>query len=52
MIDNRPAGELSDAELAHELRSLDAEIERSDRFESLFEEACARLEGRDADEHE
>jgi hypothetical protein len=44
MIENDPPEEMSEAELSHELRSLSEGKHRSDRFESLLDEACDRLD--------
>jgi hypothetical protein len=44
MIENDPPEEMSEAELAHELRSLSEGKNRSGRFESLLEEVYDRLD--------
>ena len=44
MIENDPPEEMSEAELAHELRTLSEGKDRSDRFESLLSEVYDRLD--------
>ena len=44
MIENDPPEEMTESELAHELRTLSEGKRRSDRFESLMEEVYDRLE--------
>ncbi|MFC4550975.1 MULTISPECIES: hypothetical protein [Halorussus] len=44
MIENDPPEEMTEDELAHELRTLSEGKRRSDRFASLMEEVYDRLE--------